>query len=681
MGHMANRADQTGFLRDGSPTFISGMDASREPSDISRTSYAFGINVTCRGGPAKTRPGWFKHDLTFTGGLGLQLPLTFGPNPVETGFVSGYFQEGRFYNGNGIPSLLSSHSGRQFRIDLETFSVTEITPTKAFSTFTTAGFTIPAVNGTVQMIVSDASRMSLLFPLITVSGHTLSLTQIQSSTTVLLTNKDAASVGVVIGTPVTVSFIGYDPNDPTQQLNWSTQAEQFWILQDNQSLPIIFDGAKAFRSNPALYQVPVGNVMAEVNGRLAVALPDRQSYRVGDIVFGSSGTPLYGGRDAVLYFTENNYLNEGGDFVARVYGAPSDSGSILSMKAGAQTDSALGQGPLIIGTPNVVFTSQLPFDRTIWKSLSNILQTSNPIIGPVSQNAVVNVNTDQWYRSLDGIRSYITAQRQFNGSWGNTAQSNELDDLLDFDSQMWLEHASAVLFQNRLLTTVSPQQSPNGIYHRGLVSLDFDLTTTLSQRAGPAWEGVWTGLRILKIVTGKVNNVDRCFMYALNESSQIELWELSQEDKFDQKSNQVRIQSELQLPSYNCGDSDRFKKIETGRLLVTAISGKVDYTVTYRSDEWPCWVLWVAGEECSKNADCGPFSCSGPQQYADEPRRPIRLPTPSDDENCISNNIAKVGYEHQIRLNVTGYFELKSFRLYTKDTDELLGVDRQDGSN
>ena len=116
-------------------------------------------------------------------------------------------------------------------------------------------------------------------------------------------------------------------NSAIQRQGWSVQAENYWIFQDNQSYPIIFDGAGSRRSNPARKEVPVGNVMGYGMGRLVVALPDRQSFRVGDLVFGDSGNPALGRRDAILHFTENDFLNEGGDFVARVFGAPSGFGS------------------------------------------------------------------------------------------------------------------------------------------------------------------------------------------------------------------------------------------------------------------------------------------------------------------------------------------------------------------
>jgi hypothetical protein len=394
-----------------------------------------------------------------------------------------------------------------------------------------------------------------------------------------------------------------DVNSPILPINWGIQAENYFVLQDNQSLPIIFNGSLARRSNQSLSEVPVGNVMCYCQGRLTVALPDRQSFRIGDLVFGSSGTPALQYRDAMLRYTENNYYNEGGDFVARVFGAPSAVGPILAMKSGAQGDTALGQGPLVVFTPYTVFTVQLPFDRTTWKNLANPIQTVNPIYGALGQDSTVLVNSDIWYRAIDGIRSYISAQRQFNGSEGNTPQSSEIDDEISVDTPELLEYGSAVLFNNRLLMTISPVNSPYGVYHRGLAVLDFNLISSLRGSSSPAWEGIWSGLRVLKIVKGIVNRRERCFIYNLNASNQIELWELTTGDLFDNGSSPISWSVDLR--SYNCGDSDAFKRLETGRIIVSNLVGSLSYTVRYRTDESPCYQLWSSGTVCSKYRDCG----------------------------------------------------------------------------
>jgi hypothetical protein len=282
----------------------------------------------------------------------------------------------------------------------------------------------------------------------------------------------------------------------------------------------------------------------------------------------------------------------------------------------------------------------------------------------------------------------MIAQRQFNGSWGNTAMSNELDDLLGLDTDDWIEHASSVLFDGRLLVTISPQMSAQGVFFRGLAVMDFNPVTSLRKKGSPCWEGIWTGwypaagqapaLGVLKLVTATVNNQERCFMYVLNSSSQIELWELSTEDKFDQGNSQVPIPWQVELPSYTCGDGDRFKTLEAGRMLVSAVSGQFYYNCQYRTDEWPCWVGWQSGTCCSQNQDCGPFLCTGPKVYLDQPRRPIRLAQPPDDFNKVTNILNRCGYEIQPRLQLVGYAAIKDFKVFCRDTTDMLSVDRSD---
>lgn len=663
---MANRADQPPWLKDGQLSFSGGVDQTTPPNDIDADQCARLVNATCRNGKLSPRPAWKKRELTFA-------------DQVDGPFKFSNFQEGYFYDGNGVPALLSSHGGRQFKIDLRNFQVSEITPIKSYATeVITSGFVVPAAAATVLVNVESTAHMTLQQPNITIDGNTLIITEIQSATVIIVENDDAAQAGNAVAIADVVSFVGFDPNNPLKKKNWSRQAENYWILQDNQSYPIIFDGSKAFRSDPAKNQIPVGNVMAYVQGRLAVALPGRQTYSVGDIIFGQSGTIVNDGRDAILYFTENMYLNEGGDFIARVFGAPSNAGDILAMQTGNQSDTSLGQGPMLVGSQNIVFSVNLPFDRTIWKNLANALQTANPIIGMTGQDTTIAINTDIWYRSLDGIRSYITAQRQFNGSWANTPMSSEVDEVLSADTDHWLEWGSAVLFDNRLLTTVSPQRSPNGYYHRGLVALDFNLTSGMRHKTGPAWEGVWTGLRILKIVAGLVNKKPRCFMYVLNDTSEIELWELTTDEKYDNGAD--RIEWSADLRSMNCGNSDAFKKLETARMIFTELSGTLDCTVQYRTDEAPCWYDWKSFTRCAKDKDCGPFACTGPVTYQPQSRWPVRLPQPPDAMETITKRKRRTGFEHQLRLSMTGWASLRQVRIYCLPEPEPLGIDRMDES-
>lgn len=47
----------SGQLTDGSSSFVTGMDSYSQPIQLEPTAYVAGMNITCRGGVAKTRPG------------------------------------------------------------------------------------------------------------------------------------------------------------------------------------------------------------------------------------------------------------------------------------------------------------------------------------------------------------------------------------------------------------------------------------------------------------------------------------------------------------------------------------------------------------------------------------------------------------------------------------------------
>jgi hypothetical protein len=656
---------------DGSLEFSGGQDAGRSPAIIAKNQVAFATNTSMRGGFLKPRPALVKRTFAFSNAA------------TETAFkTGGRFQHAAFFDGTTLPMLLSSQGGRLFKIDLLQKKISEITPVVARTTTTTVQFVLPAVNDTIVVSVENsyrltptaASKLTLADVPLTINGLSVELTAVNSIVSITVKNKIAANVGVTVPSASSVKWTYLDTNSGSLWQGWSTQAENYWIYQDNQSLPIIFNGSVARRSILSRDEVPVGNIMSYTMGRLIVALPDRTSFRVGDLVFGPSGNMLYNYRDAMLRFTENKYLNEGGDFVARVFGAPSGFGPITAIKPLSMMDSQLGQGPCVVGTPYVIFSLNLPFDRTTWKNLSSPLQTVTPVLGPVGQNNTVNINTDLWYRGTDGaIHSFIMARRDFT-SWGNSPQSSELGSTLGFDTTWLLEYGSSVFFDNRRLETCSPVPSPYGIWHRGLVSLDFNLISSLRSRVSPAWEGVWSGLRFLQLIFGNVQGKERCFVFALNNSNEIEVWEFDLEAIEDNYTTPIRWTANM--GSYNFTNGFNLKKLETGELFVDDVQGSVSMVIKYRSDQNPCWRVWDAFAFCSKNEDCGPFTCGGPISYREQFRSKIKLHQPPDDFDTINGRKYRTGYEFQPRLENTGHFELKQIRVLAFDEPETANAER-----
>jgi len=292
-----------------------------------------------------------------------------------------------------------------------------------------------------------------------------------------------------------------DPSSSTMPQVWMQQAENYLVVQDGQSRPFIFDGSTTRRAEDD--EVPVGSgPMAYGMLRLWVAMG--KSYVAGDVAGGPTG---------VLKFTENDYIAEGGEF-----SLPMSAGNITAMQFTATPNTALGQGELLIFTPDAVFSNTAPVDRDAWKNLVQPIQTITLINnGAQSQNSTALVNGDVFMRSRDGIRSVIQAVRYFQ-QWGNTPLSNELSRVLPKDDPTLLKYVSAVEFDNRLLMTCQPVPLTNGCYFTGIASLDFEPITSMGEKQPPAYDGVWTGRQVYQLVKGRFGGVERCFAFCRSET-------------------------------------------------------------------------------------------------------------------------------------------------------------------
>lgn len=450
---------------------------------------------------------------------------------------------------------------------------------------------------------------------------------------------------------------------------WMVQAEDFLLVQDGINKALVFDGSSTRRAGAT--EVPVGSVMAYGMGRLWVA--SGKQFYASDLVYSSSGTVKYSYRDAVLKFTENDFLAGGGAFTV-----PVGSGDITAMQFMANLDTSLGQGPLQVFTPNTVFSINVPVDRLAWQSVTYPVQSVSQIqYGAMGPKSAVLVNGDIWYRSRDGIRSFVIARRNFEaaGSWGNTPVSSEVGRLLDDDDQYLLTNGSGVLFDNRLLMTCSPARSfDHGVYHRGITALDFNLISGLQGKAPPAYDGLWTGLNVLQLVKGEFQGKERCFAFVLSSANKIELWELTQDLTADYATaTPTRIQASFESRSMAFLDNGQeLKQLATGDLWLDQISGEASIAIQYRPDQYPFWQSWHSWTVCA--GDTCNNVCGVPTTIQQQYRPRVRFPVPSDDCNEMAGTPYRLGYEFQVRFSITGHARLKQFRIAAyEQQEEALG--------
>lgn len=441
---------------------------------------------------------------------------------------------------------------------------------------------------------------------------------------------------------------------------WFTQAEQYMIIQDGSSIPLIWDGAVLRRAIPVDFggkEVPVGTVMEYNNGRLWVALPDGKSFVAGDLAYSVTGTTY-----DVLTFTENTFINGGGAFAM-----PSNAGFITAMKTIALQDSTLGQGPLQVFATNGTASMNAPFDRTQWQNLdSPIASVSILSAGPTSQEGTVNVNGDLWYRAADGIRSFMVARRD-HGTWVNTPLSREVERILNRDDPHLMNFASAVDFDNRLLCTVSPYRATetdateHGVAWRGLVALDFKSVSSMFDRTQPVWDGGWNGIQILQILKVDCYGVERCFLFALNSDYEITLWELSKERRFDNMDTPIQWFIESRALGF-LDRSEFLKELQRTERWLDKVQGTVTMDIKYRPDGFWGWIDLDSGSVCATTGVCSLAACSPPlfPQLEYRPRKLSAAPE-NDCEECV-DKVYKNGFQFQFKITLTGGAVLRRFR-------------------
>lgn len=639
-----------------------GQDGGKSASLIADNQVSFAGNVTFRGAFVKSRPPV------------VNLLLEFDSDATESRFT-GKFQGSCFYDAElGESGIILSVGGKLFRIQIGSRNiVSEITP--ALLIVTTAAFTVPAVNSTVIISVNSETILAVGDTVYIDSGQYLivnrGLAFIEGEYLGGAANATAAAGTSVLDSAQAVQT-EYQTNPDFYDFIHLFQAENYIIVMGGQHSTIIYDGAKSRRAG--IKEIPVGFIGIYIWGRIWIALPNRRSLVAGDIVYGPSGTATYGFRDAILKFTENDFLNEGGAFAV-----PSNSGPITALFALATQDTSLGVGNLLAGTTNSVISINTPVDRTTWKNLTYPIQTISLIdYGPQGPRCVAPVNGDSWFRAVNFIQSFIVARREIT-TWGNTPMSDEIAPIMDADTKDLLFYGSSIFFDNKMFATASPYRADNGVAHRGLVIINFDLISGIRQKTPPSWEGLQTGLNMLQVLKGTIEGNERAFSFALNDDGQIELWELLKDsdngfyDVFQTREGlhtnitRTAIQSWIETKSYDYQNPFNIKNLYAGEIYVDEIVDNVQLRIKYRPDQYPSWIDWQTINLCANVSQCnvqspGQFTCSvwkvRQKQYAAR----ILIPRPPESCNTIAGVPVDVGYEFQFRIEWTGHCRIRRFK-------------------
>lgn len=588
---------------DGSCSFSGGVDSvkvttlqsEKVPDGIRRDQLCWADNCNLRDGGITQRMGYL-------------LRTTIHP---PSGLWQGWYP----YDPLGAnPYAIASISGRIFKIDLETYSVTDLS----------------AIFG----LTNPADTPFAFF--------------VQGEEFLVIQAGDYGLGGPVI--PGTTDAAG-------------------------NTLPLFWDGVTLRRSaGLAGGELPAATAMDYYMWRIWYA--QGRQYIAGDILRGAAGTLPYQFRDSILKVTENPVAVGGDGFTL-----PTQDGNIRCIRHGAQIDAALGQGRLFIFTRKAVYALQVPITRTDWIAATNANQPLQTVVqlinGSVNDRSVVCVNGDLYYQSLEpGIRSLMQSVRYFNQPGNRQISANE-QRILQFNDRDLMRGSSGIFFNNYVLQTALPKQTPQGIVHQALIPMDVMPISSFGQEKEPIWLGMQEGVDFLQLATGDFGGRERAFAAVVSRGQgdvpvgTIELWEITNTSKTDKVDGGVdggnRVTWLFETPAFtwagNIGELN-LKKLVTVEIGVDRVSGTVNFFLQWRPDSAACWLNYHQWEICSpKNSNETTFDpISYPiQECLESYRSPMVMPVPPN--NCAGpmGRPSNIGMQHQFRLIIRGFCRIRSF--------------------
>jgi hypothetical protein len=644
-------------FKDGQADFLGGMDSSRTPDVIAKNAYALGVNINNRDSKMVTRNG-FK-----------QVNLSNGENDGLTKFQDGLFQGATTYRSpqiNGETSLFASVSGWLLKINATSGVVNCINPTERNNTLNEKTYFCQAEK---YLIIQDGTSKPLIYDGVGLTRATATQVPIgtlmaygQGRLFVASQSRDyIVACDLVYGGSTTSSVIS--SSTAGASVSFTTATNHGFSSGDT----VTIDGHS---SEPTVN----GTWTVTVTGATTFTIPRTTT------VNGAGGRVVRANQGQVsdlLNVTETTYLSEG-----QYLQLPSQMGKIVGMIFQPVQATTAGQGDLIVFCEYGTCSFAVSQPRDIWKD-TQFRRVTFDRIGATSERSIVSVNGDIFFYSNDAhLRTYRNAIAEFN-SYGQVPAGSEMNRIWDSNSDTTKKFISACRFQNRLLMSAigkNPPIAAGDLYPKPAVFdamsvLDFNPVSGSSYKNRPVFDGIYTGLDVVQLVSDYFDGTERAFSFTFKNYTTNTLWEITNTDTQDSTTASSKdIRCILETRAYDFERPFEEKKIYKLETWWPEVYGDVTYTVYYRPDGYPCWILWGNGSMCSKVTTCaadanGAGAAECPNAFVSipnlHPTYKTRQTLGRPDYQCNASNLntTVTGYEFQLRIEWTGKARLEKILL------------------
>lgn len=452
-------------------------------------------------------------------------------------------------------------------------------------------------------------------------------------------------------------------NQYTARVNFSN-AGTYLVIFDYPDRPVILDGYHAFRSptgqtdtlGDPVYYVPA-TVMGCYNSNRLFVADASNSFTAGDPV-GSLVAPK-------APITFNEVYIEAGEYTGQVFslGSVSKHTPITAMGFLQVLDTSTGVGPMYVATKDAIYSYKTYLARSQWTEGNDAFGTMLLYnAGVIGQKAIDNLNSDIIFMSGDGHIRALTISKEYTQSWENSPMDLDVWDWVYTDRPDLLDLTVVKSFANKVFITVKPIVTDSidlyGNYtydyaFKGMVVLELDSTSSLTNKSSPVWAGIWTGVNVQDLVECN----DELYMFTKDPDYRNQIYQVDPELSYDvYKGEKRNITSRIYTKQYYCENYFQDKKERNLYLGLQAVTGNLTLDVR-RSNDYSKFALWKHWEYeapvCSKEI---------PENLREHYFRELSLGSP--EETICNESTGEYGDVYkgvQFRIDISGeYWRLEN---------------------
>lgn len=449
------------------------------------------------------------------------------------------------------------------------------------------------------------------------------------------------------------------PLSKTAPFAFMRERDGYLVVQDGVNRPVILEGSTARKASLEDSEVPIGTIMADGWGRLALVGIDRRRISFSDHELDPESSSLK--------FTEQNeyYL------AARYFQPPRRLGQIMAAEFIPFVDAPAGFGPLIVFGTNAAVTYDVSYPRVDGGWVKNNIERLTLLnIGACSHRATVAADNDLIFRDQFGrIRTLSQTVREQEAR--KSAQRVQRFDrevspwIAREDPQLrqWLDAAS---YGDRYLFTALPELvgAAGHVVPRGTLAYNLDTLANLRGTEEPAWDGLWTGLGYQAMTAALFNGAPRLFILSMDRDGRRRVYEQRRGQTHDVVDGQSKaIERQVCTRWLDFKAPMLLKRLRQAVLRMSDIQGKISIEGYVRRTESENWVPWFShrhgADACLKfDPACG---CQPLAADATTIERLVLPALPVAQESF---------YRMQVMLVITGWGELCEFVLDATPTGQ-----------